>query len=351
MTVTVFVGKNGAGKDSAALEFGVLPAWSYGRTVVANCSLFPEEVGYSPDLYMPLNEPLLDLPRLGKHMKRMCVDCRQKAHPEADICRHCNGVLLDVPRMHPDGGLWSITDNKGVGLLLSDITAAFPSRESLGLPPELAQTLQQLRKPDISPVMITCPAWARVDLLLRECVSTVVESYPFNPLWFFPWSHRFRVPPEVPWGWPQNKAFRRFFYDAEEYEKADSTGRWDLCEPKTFGILNRPHRTTWKRSIISEVHRAYDSFEDIELADHIACGECGGRLPRHSCKNPQGHREHARAMRPQRERKAYPVEALHALGVNEITPEIIAALSTTDAEDEREAEQIERRRMRVLHAS
>lgn len=347
----MFLGKNGAGKDMAAVEFGVLPCWAHGRTVVANCSLYPEELGFPPELFMPLNEPLVELPRLGRHMKRLCVECRHRAHPDADVCRLCGGGLATVPRMHPDGGLWSITNNEGVGLLLSDITAAFPSRESVGLPPELAQTLQQLRKPDISPVMITCPAFARVDILLRECMSQVVESYPWNPLGSLRglpglgrWADRFSEPAEVPWGWPRNKAFRRYFYDAEGYERADSTGRWELCPPMPHGLLRRPYRSTWRAGEVRAVQRAYDSFEDIELADHIQCGECQGRLPRSTCKDPHGHRAHARSMRKQRELEAYPVEELRVLGVVEgvVDPELVAELSAPDEEDEREADRLVR---------
>lgn len=340
MGVTVVLGKNGAGKDMAAMQYGVLPAWQYGRAVAANCSLYPEELGFSEDLYYPLNEPLHDLPRLGRHMKRLCRRCRKRCHPDADACRRCGGELVDVPRMHPDGGLWSVTENKGVGLLISDVTAAFPSRESVGLPPELAQTLQQLRKPDISPVVITCPAWARVDILLRECMTLVIESYAWNPVPYMlrklmpGTSRRFCEPPDVPWGWPKNKAFERFFYDPESYERAAETGNWTGCEPIPQGLLNRPSRKTWRQADVAVYQRAYDSFEDIELADHIACGECGGRLPRTSCKDPIKHREHSRSMRAQRERDAYPIPTLAAAGLGRLDDALIAELTADDGNDE-----------------
>jgi hypothetical protein len=54
---------------------------------------------------------------------------------------------------------------------------------------------------------------------------------------------------------------------------------------------------------------AYDSFEDVQVGDHIACPECQGKLPRMSCKDPAGHRAHARSMRPQRELEQFPILA------------------------------------------
>lgn len=314
MSVVIVVGKNGSGKDMAAVQYGVIPSWRVGRQVWANCSLYPEEIGFSPDLYRPLNEPLVELPRLGKHTKMLCRGCRMKAHPdrfrEGRPCFACGGELVEVPRKHPDGSLWSITENRGVGVLLSDITAAFPSRETLGLPPELAQTLQQLRKPDLAPFLISCPAWARVDLLIRECATLVIESHPFNPLGPLDFGQWFRERPTVPLGWGRNKAFSRIFYDAMLYEQADATGQWGLCPPIPHGLLRRSARIIVNRKKIRQIQRAYDTNEDIELSDHVACGECGGRLPRKTCKDPDGHRLHSRSMRKQREVEAYPIQQL-----------------------------------------
>lgn len=357
MSVVIILGKNGSGKDMAAVQFGVVPSWRAGRAVWANCSLYPEEVGFDPKLYNPLNEPLVELPRLGRHTKMLCCDCRGRAHPDrfrdGRPCFTCGGKLVEVPRMHPDGGLWSITENVGVGILLSDITAAFPSRETLGLPPELAQTMQQLRKPDLAPVMITCPAFARVDLLLRECAALVIESHPFNPLGHLDMFQWFREPAKVPLGWPRNKAFQRYFYDALAYEQADATGRWDLCPPLPQGLLRMSSRIIVNRRKIRTAQRAYDTNEDIELSDHVACGECGGRLPRKTCKEPEQHRAHARSMRKQREVEAYPIAITPQQSALRRVQEQMAAasgirldelreLATPDRWDEDEAEQLER---------
>lgn len=306
MTIAIVLGRNGAGKTHAAVQEFVLPTWRAGRVVWSNTPLFPEEIGLPEDLYQPLDDPLGQLPRLGRHMKRMCADCGTRARKH--VCRRCGSLrVVDVPRRHPDGGLWSITNNVGVGLLLDECTAMFPSRETLTVPPQLQRLLKQFRKPDIGPVVITDTSWARIDLMIRETALTVIESHPLLP-------GLLSRKPSTPWGWAQHRAFIRLAYDGEDYERADATGRWDQCLPLTV------KRRFWPRNI-KRVFDAYDSWAGVEVADHVECPECFGRLARQSCKDPQGHREFARQQKPVREKLAYPIE-----------------LEAVTVDDEREAE-------------
>lgn len=325
MSVTVFVGRNGAGKDAAAIEYGVIPCWQYGRAVVANCNLYPEELGYDRNLFLPLGDPTVTLVRLGVHQRLLCRRCERVVHPSRNGGQCvCGGEVVLVTRRWHDGSPWSITGNRGVGLMISDVTAAFPSRESVGsVPPEVARTLQQLRKPDIAPVMITCPAWARVDKLLRECMMTVVECMPFTPfgLW--------RDKPDVPWGWPRNRAYLRVFWDAQDYESADATGRWDLIEPQ-----KRRFRLSQRK--VRRIHSAYDSFEDVQLSDHLQCAECGGRFNRAVCRDPLGHKEQTIKLRPEREAAEYPV----------VPSSTVQVLDDDDDQDDEESE-VYRRALRA----
>lgn len=291
MSIIFFVGRNGFGKTHAMVEHGVLPCWRQGRTVVSNISLYPEELGYPADLYQPLNEPLLELPRLGRHVKRLCVGCRQRCR--AETCRSCGESSLEVTRAHPDGGMWSLTGNKGVGLVMDEITTMFPSRDSVSLPPELQRLLNQWRKPDIAPVMLSAPAWARADLMIRETCTAVVESEPWLPLLF---SKR----PPTTWGWPSHRAFIRRWYDPFAYEQADATGKWEMCPATRLA-------RSWRPKANRAVQAAYDTFEGVELADHIACGICGGKTMRGSCKTPAEHRTASKDQRRQVEEKSYPM--------------------------------------------
>lgn len=297
MSISFFVGKNGHGKTAALVEHGVIPCWEAGRAVVSNISLYPEELGFPSEFYIPLNDPLEQLPRLGRHVKRLCVECR--ARVRLDVCRRCcSSNVLEVPRMHPDGSLWSITGNEGVGLVLDEITAMFPARDAVSLPPELQRLLNQFRKPDIAPVLISAPAWARADLMIRETCTAVVESEPWlerlGPFWLL------SKKPATPWGWPEHRAFVRSWWDPLEYERADMTMRWDLVAPTR---VKRSFRPSTRR----RVQAAYDTHEGVELADHISCGVCGGKTSRGVCKDRGGHAEWTKNNRRQIELTQYPI--------------------------------------------
>jgi hypothetical protein len=312
MTIAIVLGRNGAGKTHAAVQEFVVPTWRVGRAVWSNTPLFPEEAGLARELYRPLDDPLGQLPRLGRHVKRVCVACGVRARKAP--CRACGSLnVVDVPRRHPDGSLWSLTENVGVGVLFDECTAMFPSRGTLSVPPQMQRLLKQWRKPDIGPVVITDTSWARIDLLIRETALVVVESHPAFERWL---SRR----PETPWGWPQHRAFVRVSYDGASYERADATGRWDMCP-----ALSTRTRWQWWRN--QRVFDLYDTTAGVEVADHVECPECFGTLKMKPCPDPHGHREFAREQRGERERQAYPLPA-----------SLLDELGAVDDEDEREAE-------------
>lgn len=302
MSITFYVGWNGFGKTHAAVQYGVLPAWEAGRTVVSNITLFPEEGGFSEDLYRPLSD-WAEIPRLGRHQKRICGACGWRVR--AEECRRCGGEPVDVPKMHPDGGLWSITGNVGVGLLLDEVTAVLPARDAVNVPPELQRMLNQFRKPDIAPVSFTAPAWARLDLMAREVVTTVVESQPVFPLLF---SKRTGSGGST---WMEHRIFKRFWFNAMEYEEATVRGTEAMLVPQ---------RRKWLVSQTKRhlVNRLYDTLEGVDLMDHIACGVCGGKYRRQTCNTPDQHRDYLRKeRRKEAEAVAGPLLELASVDVTE----------------------------------
>lgn len=245
MSIAGVVGANGHGKTLGAVALFVLPAWQAGRTVVSNLRLYPEAVGFKPELWRPLKSTG-ELLRLGDHGGRIDLDT---------------------------GELWSTTRDEGVMLFLDEITSVFPSRGFADLPGEVQRFLQQMRKPDVAPVVWTAPAWARADVMLREVCQWCVEAEPMFPML----SRR----PETAWGWPQHRWFRYLFHDAWSYEQYIG-----LATPDGERERRRPERVVrvWRRKVLQAARAAYDTREGVDLLDHLACPKCGGKKARKSCR-------------------------------------------------------------------
>lgn len=292
MSIIGIFGRNGAGKSACAVGRFVVPAWKAGIRFVSNITLYPEELGLPRDLYVPLGHAEESLPRIGRHVRHLCVFCKKQVR--FDTCRDCGVPAVDVPRMFDAQTLWSITDNEGCGLLIDEVTTEFPSRGTLNVPPELQAITKQFRKPRIAPVVLTDTSYARVDLLLREVLTTVIHAEPWSPFGLF------RSPPTIPNGWPEHRAYRWTAFDGQAYEAADRSGRLGAIDPQPVrwgprGWLRAPYRLMWKPSKVRELHSAYDSVSGVELADRIACKVCGGDFKRAACKDVAKHKDQMRA--------------------------------------------------------
>jgi hypothetical protein len=207
--------------------------------------------------------------------------------------------------MHPDGGLWSITDNEGCGLVLDEIVTMFPSRDSVSLPPELQRLLNQFRKPDIAPVLISAPDWKRADVMIRECCQAVIESRPYATRvqrWL-----RLSKTPAMPWGWASYSWFIREWFDPQAYEEADESAMVTLSSYKRRRALSLKKRDLMRA--------AYDTHEGVELADHLSCPVCGGKTGRGVCKDGEKHRAFAAEARRQPLVEYLTPEILHAAGL------------------------------------
>lgn len=241
--IRAFVGPNGSGKTLAMVAQMAFRSWAQGRVVVSNFRLFPERVGFPQHLYRPL-ESWLMIPRLGRW-----VDDRGR------------------PEVMGDGAVRSVTNNKGVTLLLDEITSVLPARDSVNVPPELQRMLNQFRKPDVW-VGWSAPAWLRADIMLREVTFDVCESAPVLGRWTAKYV--------AGSAWPQHRLFRWRVYDAFAYETAVNKGGGDLRPLRTRHLWRPPERRRFQA--------AYNTLEGVGLLDHIQCGECGGKFARRVCR-------------------------------------------------------------------
>jgi hypothetical protein len=257
--ITAFVGLNGAGKTLGMMELVVLPAWRQGRPVVSNLALDPERVGFSPDLFVPL-QSWRQIPRLG-------------------VVHDADGV--------PDRSL-SVTRGRGCALALDEINALFPARQFGAMPPELVRVLSQLRKQDVT-VAWTSPAWASGDVELRRVTRQVVLCKGrFADPWVREdrkgWLPPIKRDPETGRrvlanaSWRPNRLFAFKAYAAEDFE--------EFSLDRAAKIAPLWAMRYWRQRHLA--HRAYDTAGQVSLLDHLdftgVCIHCDGTRRRHQCK-------------------------------------------------------------------
>lgn len=257
--IRAFVGANGGGKTLAMVESMVLGSWERGRPVCANLALFPERLGYSAELFVPLES-------------------------------------------------WTqIPDLRGVTLCLDEISSVLPSRQAMSVPPQLVRILNQLRKGDVE-LGWTAPNWSRCDVLLREVTQAVtvcrgsfpdrwqrVDSGPARlnraKLVGAAWEHcegcdgvehdGCRMAPERPLradaGWGPNRYFVWSTYDAMEFDEFTYSAVKD--------VRPRRRRHYWRPRHSADL--AYNTLDAVDLLDHLddvgLCVVCGGTRSRPRC--------------------------------------------------------------------
>lgn len=139
--ITGYIGANGSGKSLLAVG-DALGHLDRGRVVLSTVRLV------DPESDEPCDDPT----------------CTYALHPEHG-------------RAHP---LWrplltwqDLLNAESCHVILDEITGIASSRESQGLPGEIADRMMQFRRRDVT-VAWTAPSWARCDLLLREVTQCAV---------------------------------------------------------------------------------------------------------------------------------------------------------------------------------
>jgi len=262
-SIRAFVGANGGGKTLAVVETCVLPSWEAGRPVVANLGLYPERLGYSGDLFLPLRS-WRDIVTMGR--------CLEPDPCEPGECPH------------------SFTQGRGCLLVLDEASAALPSRQSGAVPPQLLRVLNQLRKRDVELVW-TAPAYARMDVAVRECTQAVTvctglmpdrwprQLEPGERRWLAP-----RAPGAVRLerAWAPRRLFSWVTYEAMSYD--------EFTLGKTAKLRPKSKRTYWRTR--HDAMHVYGTLEGTELLDHLtdtgACMDCGLPRKRQSCSCVSG---------------------------------------------------------------
>jgi hypothetical protein len=219
-----FVGPNGSGKTLAAINEVAIPAWREGRPVMANFQLYPDRLGFDPALFRPLRR-------------------------------------------------WEdLTEFAGGSVIFDEVTTVASSRASHRMPPEFAALLQQLRKADIE-LAWTAPAWARCEIILRECSQAVtmcrgymmdrfrrVDPDPTEEVW---WRRAERDddgrPVRVRRAWRPNRWFVWRTYDAFAFDE------FSHYQAERLRPLQTQRRWVWQ----VPARGAYDTLEGVSLLGHL----------------------------------------------------------------------------------
>lgn len=182
-------------------------------------------------------------------------------------------------------------------LVLDDVSAQFPSRGALSVPPQLIVKLNTLRHDNVR-VVWTAPSWKRADSALREVTQEVTECRGM-----FPDSHErqsWTSPPRTLSGkklkgahgrsvrvnplWPPNRLFRFKTYDATKLSDSQASG--------TAKKETRPKRKVWYWRPWQPDQFLYDTNAPVYLLDHVdqagACLRCGGQRRKRQCTCKDG---------------------------------------------------------------
>lgn len=195
-------------------------------------------------------------------------------------------------------------------LILDEISSAFPSRESSGMPAEIVRRLNQLRKVDVQ-VVWTAPAWERADKVLREVTNQVVLCRGMMPR--YPWESTCPATCPTPTilaferryerrlsgqvcpthkprrdrkGWPSNRLFSWRWFSAEMLQEFSLT----QISHERGRARRRPQAVKWYRMppAGTGAPSMYRTLDEVVLLDHLDtygnCFSCGGSRRRPKCE-------------------------------------------------------------------
>jgi hypothetical protein len=240
-----YVGANGHGKTMAMVH-DTMPTLDSGRRVLSTVRL------------------------LDWRNPRPCDDelCVDPAHPD-----HMAAHPL-YERFHDYGQLLTAVN---CDILMDEVTGVASSRESQSMPVQVANFLVQLRRRNVR-LAWSAPAWARADIVIRECTQAVVVCTGSMG--------KSRPTPEgeSPRLWFDNRLFNLSTYDAVAMEE------FHLRQAEDIDALSR--QMFWRPG--SEVDTAYDTLDPVSALgwaqESGMCMVCGGKraIPRCSCGQDHG---------------------------------------------------------------
>lgn len=221
--IRAYTGPNGGGKSLAAVH-DLLPSLAEGRPVLSNTPILDPTTGGRHALWIPLT------------------------------------------------GYHQLAEVRGCDVLLDEITGVASSRESGGLPVEIANLLVQLRRRDVS-LSWTTPAWGRADRILREVTQLVTWCRGYLP----------QVQRERGRQWKDNRLFWWRSWQAFEFDD------FKIGQHSRAKVKPKCHCFFWRPGKPAE--RAYDTRASVAMLIRSSAGtcvSCGGKRVQHRCQCAPG---------------------------------------------------------------
>lgn len=197
--------------------------------------------------------------------------------------------LLDQGELHPLFDL--LTDWPQVlaaehsDVLFDEITGIAGSRESMGMPVDVQNALNQMRRAD-APLSWTAPSWARADSIIRSCTQLVTECRGYMP-------DRSLLRTETPPAWLPRRLFKARSFNALDFDE------WTAAKASQEKGGNvkplRPSVVQWWWGPRSRAFDSYDTFGAVSrvggILDRGRCSFCGGTRTPHKCACTGDHGE------------------------------------------------------------
>lgn len=235
--ITAYVGANGSGKSLLAVS-DCLPSLESGRLVVSSVRLL------DPDASGECEDESCDWPGHPNH---------RPAHPNWRPLLSWNDIL----------------EAEHCDLLLDEVTGIVSSRASSSLPGQIADVLVQLRRRDVV-LRWTAPAWARADVLLRECTQAAVMSKGL---------FRRRAAGQ---DWPSSTWIRWKMVDARDLDELTQAQRLGTARNKLNVWARGFGRVAAMRGRLA--YATLDAVSSLSSASHKGtCIVCGGRVAQPAC--------------------------------------------------------------------
>lgn len=238
--IVAYVGANGSGKSLLAVQ-DCLQSLDAGRRVLSTARLTLPDEGTCQD-----------------------DTCTWGSHPDHGAAH---------PLWMPLRSWQDLLDAEHCDVLLDEVTGVASARDSSSLPGPVADMLVQLRRRNVQ-LRWTAPAWARADLLLRECTQAVVLCRGLL---------RRRVGgsqwPTATWVWHR-------MVDARDLD--------ELTQAQRMGTSHTPVTTLgWglQRIAATRGRLAYDTLDSVSslsgLVTRGTCLVCAGRRTQPACSCDQ----------------------------------------------------------------
>lgn len=285
MPIHGFVGPNGTGK-SAVMVYDTLPSLEWGRPVLSTVRLLdyrnprpcPGGV-YCDD---PANH---ERPRTVTEL--VPFDPADPASPKVRQTRETGETVVHAcahPLYIPFRSYTQLLDFRDGDVLMDEVTGVASSRESSGMPPQVANLLVQLRRRNVV-LRWSAPAWGRADKIIRECSQAVTLTSAFLP-------RRVRqVEGEPPRLWRERRLFLARTFDATLFDEFDAHRADDDLPTLAWALYWGPG---------SSMFRAYDTYDAVTSLGWAneagMCITCGGKRLHRKCDCS----DHQAAPRPRR---------------------------------------------------